>query len=242
MTMKTGTNEFHGNLFEFYRGSGLAAANYFATSVPHNVYNQFGGIIGGPIKHNKLFFFADYQGTRNVSSAVSNLTIPTPQEVQGNFSQILGPQAGLDALGRPIYKNEIFDPATTRTAPNGKSVRDPFPGNIIPPNRFDSSAAKVALLWPTPNRAGLVQNFYALDLAGVQSITQFDERVDYQPTPKDTIFERVSANLNDTPSNIIPGFPATISSLGEQDDFYTSAVGWTHESRSPERVQRRCPS
>jgi hypothetical protein len=226
-TLKSGTNQYHGNVFEFHRGDGMGVArNYFAATVPHQVYNQFGGIIGGPIIRNKLFFFADYQGTRNRQQSVFNLTVPTALQQQGNFSDLLGGAIGTDPLGRTVYQNQIFDPATTRTV-NGRTVRDPFPNNTIPQSRWDPASAKVAALYVAPNRPGFSQNYYTLQSSGLNQ-DQADARVDMQLRPQDLFFLRFSVNRINTIA--ARPFPAASSggNQGEIDTFYTTAIAWTH--------------
>lgn len=224
-TLKSGTNKYHGNAFEFYRGSGMGAArNYFAATVPKLVYNQFGGIIGGPIKKNKLFFFADYQGTRQRSQSIYNLTLPTAQEQQGDFSDILGAAVGTDSLGRTVYKNQIFDPATTRIV-SGVVVRDPFPGNVIPKSRWDKAATQVAALWVTPNKPGFSQNYYNLQAGGFNH-DQADGRVDMQIDPADLAFVRLSYDRTYTIAT--RPWKTAGGNTGEIDTFYDSAMAWTH--------------
>jgi hypothetical protein len=224
-TLKSGTNNFHGNIFEFYQGSGMGAArNYFAATVPKLVFNQFGGIVGGPIRKNKLFFFADYQGTRNRSQSIYNDTLPTAQELQGNFADVLGAAVGTDALGRTIYQNEIFDPATTRVV-NGSVVRDPFSGNMIPQNRWDPAGAKVAALYAQPTKAGLSQNYYSLQPGGLNH-DQADGRVDMQIDPANLAFVRFSYDRTYTIAT--RPFPTAGGNTGEIDTFYDSAMAWTH--------------
>ena len=78
--------------------------------------NQFGGTVGGPIRKNKTFFFFDLQFTsQRGTQPFTNFTVPIAEFRQGDFSRILGAQIGTDALGRPIFQNQIFDPLTTRT-------------------------------------------------------------------------------------------------------------------------------
>lgn len=226
-TIKSGTNQYHGNIFEFHRGDGFGLArNYFASTIPHQVYNQFGGIIGGPIIRNKMFFFADYQGTRNRQQSIFNLTVPTALQQQGNFSDILGAAIGTDPLGRTVYQNQIFDPATTRVV-NGRTVRDPFPNNTIPQSRWDPPSAKVAALYVQPNRSGLSQNYYTTQSSGLNQ-DQADSRVDWQLRPQDLFFVRFSINRQQ--SITARPFPAASSggNLGEIDTFYTTAIAWTH--------------
>lgn len=223
-TLKSGTNQFHGNVFEFYSGAFTDAKNYFATTVPQRIFNQFGGIIGGPIKRDKLFFFADYQGTRNRAQAIYNLTIPTAKNLTGDFSDVLGPAVGTDALGRTIYKNQVFDPSTTRTV-NGSVVRDPFAGNVIPQNRWDSVATKVAALFAKPTNAGLSNNYYSLQRGGFNH-DQADGRVDYQISQNDLTFVRLSYDRTYTVAT--RPWATAGGNQGEIDTFYDSAMAWTH--------------
>jgi hypothetical protein len=223
-TLKSGTNQFHGNIFEFYSGAFTDARNYFATIVPQRIFNQFGGIIGGPIKKDKLFFFADYQGTRNRAQTIYNITTPTAQELTGNFADVLGAAVGTDALGRTIYKNEIFDPATTRTV-GGVVVRDQFPGNAIPMSRWDPAAGKVAALFTQPTNSALSSNYYSLQRGG-SNHDQADARVDYQIDQKDLTFVRLSYDR--TYSIATRPYPTAGGNQGEIDTFYDSSMAWTH--------------
>src|SRR3954454_15723708 len=116
---KSGTNELHGSLFEFFRNGDLNARNFFATSQDQLKRNQFGGSFGGPIIKNKLFFFGTYQGTQ-IRDVVSNrnATVLTPGQRNGNFSSL---------------SRQLVDPVT----------KAPFPGNIIPANRISPVTAKL---------------------------------------------------------------------------------------------------
>src|SRR5690242_8725586 len=127
---KSGTNKFHGSAWEFLRNDALDSAQYgFGTSLPKAPYkqNQFGATIGGPVIKEKVFFFGDYEGTRIRSATTDIVTVPSAAETTGDFSDILDltTVTGTDALGRPIYSNEIYDPTTTRSV-NGSTVRDAF--------------------------------------------------------------------------------------------------------------------
>jgi hypothetical protein len=122
-SIKSGSNEFHGNLWEFLRNDALDADNFFENSggIPKGEYrqNQFGVTIGGPIKKNKTFFFADYEGTRIRQAATSVNTVPTALERNSsytNLSELLS-QGGTrtDLLGRTTALGQVFDPSTTRT-------------------------------------------------------------------------------------------------------------------------------
>ena len=136
---KSGTNNFHASLFEFFRNDALDAADFFSnqTGQPKNAlrYNQFGGSVGGPIRRNKTFFFADYQGTVTHSAQPMVTSVPLSSQRSGNFSGLLGPG------GTPIY--DPFSPSYVRT---------PFPDNIIPASVMDPAAVKITSLLPLPNQ------------------------------------------------------------------------------------------
>src|SRR6516225_4065831 len=128
-TIKSGTNEFHGSLWEFFRNDVLDAADFFENANNINKgelrQNQFGGTFGGPIKKNKIFFFMDYQGLRRVQGTVLTGTVPTVAERQSNytdFSDLISGQSGTvtDALGRSFPLGTVFDPATTRAITAGQ--------------------------------------------------------------------------------------------------------------------------
>lgn len=102
---KSGTNKFHGDLYEFLRNDALDARNYFALTTPELRYNQFGGSLGGPISKRNLFFFGDYQGTREISGTTFNSVVATPAEKQGNFAGL--PQIHDPYTGQPLPGNQI---------------------------------------------------------------------------------------------------------------------------------------
>jgi hypothetical protein len=202
-TTKSGTNKFHGSAWEFLRNDALDSAQYgFGSAVPKAPYkqNQFGATLGGPIKKEKAFFFLDYEGTRIHSATLDFATVPTPAEAKGDFSDILGPQSGTDALGRPIFTNEIYNPATTRTV-NGSTVRDGFgfdpttglpingAANIIP-GGMSQLGLNYAALYPTVAAPG--GNNYSVNAPGTNQVDQMDARVDESVTSKLQLFERFS--------------------------------------------------
>lgn len=159
-TTKSGTNEFHGSAFEFFRNDRMDAAGFFAPTEGNRKikaplrYNLFGGTLGGPVIKNRTHFFAGYEGTRKSDGETQVMTVPTAQQIAGDFSQTF------NARGQLI---PIYDPATTRTE-GGRVVRDLFPGNIIPANRLDPVAKALAEYWPKPNRP-------AANLAGAQNFS-----------------------------------------------------------------------
>jgi hypothetical protein len=221
LVFKSGTNQFHGTLFEFLRNSAFDAKNYFDSPVgktPPFKQNQFGGVLGGPIRKDKTFFFIDYQGTwiRQAQTIVS--TVPTLAERNGDFR-------GLAAV--------IYDPATTfadPTSPTGLR-RTPFANNIIPSTRFDSAGRNVANLYPLPNLGGTANNYlYNPTRSSQQNL--FDARVDHTIDQNNILFGRYSGSLlpSVNPSNLPapavgagPGYPGNTDTTAVQ-----AVLGLTH--------------
>ncbi len=149
MSIKSGTNQFHGSAYEFLRNKQLNANNFFQNRAGNNrpnlVQNQYGASIGGPIRKDQTFFFVNWEDYKNRNGAPTITTVPTLLERQGNFSQTR------NSAGNVIA---IADPQTTRQLADGSYVRDTFAGNIIPSSRFSSVAANVAAIYPIPNSQG----------------------------------------------------------------------------------------
>lgn len=238
-TLKSGTNEIHGNLFEFHRNNSINARNAFSPSNAKLIQNQFGGMVGGPIIKNKLFFFGDYEGFRQRQESLFNLTIPTAKMKTGDFSEVLGAAVGKDALGRDVLRNQIFDPSTTRRVTAGQVdtvtgrtatatgfVREPFANNLIPTARFDTPGQRLIALYPNPSRAGLAQNFTNLVPVGVAN-NKFDVRIDWKATEKDQLFGRFSWDhqYNDTARPFASA--RTGGERGRFDRYLTGALNWT---------------
>ncbi len=178
---KTGTNNFHGSLYEFFRNSYLDAKNYFdlkTIPVPPYKLNDFGGSIGGPILKNRVFFFADYEGFLERLASTVVTTVPTPAEKQGNFQGIA----------------HIFDPSTT-VASGSTYTRTEFANDMIQPNQFDPIAARIVALYPDPQTSALVNN-YTSNPVKKTADNRGDIRIDSQITSKQNFFARYS--IDDT--------------------------------------------
>src|ERR1700722_6400446 len=247
VTLKSGTNALHGDLFEFLQNTDLDANrwenNVAGVGRPPLQQNQFGATAGGPIIKNKLFMFGDYQGTKieTAGGVVQNLgygqfeTIPTPAEVQGNFSALLGRAIGNDPVtGNSILQNEIFDPASESCNSSGACTRNPFPNNIIPASRMDPAAAKIAALYPAPNQGVINGNYPANDYyaltAGSFRTDQGDGRVDYRIDEKDSLFGSIS--WSNTEKGNIPPFQGALDGgnfygTSEQDLGRNAQIGFT---------------
>jgi len=174
--IKSGTNQIHGTVFEFFRNSYTSAQNFFATTKTlSSKYNQPGVAIGFPIIKNKLFFFGDYQLTDSRTPAIDLSSVPTPAEVSGNFSA-------------PGLKT-IYDPNTYSAAAN---TRSPFPGNIIPASEISPLGQAYMQLYPAPNVPGASRNNFIVEPTAANRIDQGDGRLDYRMSSADSIFARYS--------------------------------------------------
>ncbi len=189
---KSGTNEFHGALFEFLRNNDADAKNFFAEQATPFQRNQFGGAVGGPAIKNKLFFFGDYQGTRFNTSSPGFTSAPTAKMYNGDFSELYDATQPPDAGGNTY--GQIYDPFSRVFDSNGNVVSvTPFPGNIIPASRFDGPAAKMNAdkIFGVANLPGISNNLYYL-YTNQQNVDQGDGRTDYNLSDKDRFFYRYS--------------------------------------------------
>jgi hypothetical protein len=188
---RSGSNQFHGSLFEFLRNSYMDARNYFNAppqQQPPYRRNQFGASLGGPVIKNNTFFFADYYGWRESKGQTFINTVPTAQDRAGNFSD------------NPV---KIYDPLTTAVDPTtGKLVRTQFPNNTITPDRLNPVGVNVASLYPLPNIPGAgLQNNRVDTLSRQLDDNGGNVRIDHRFSDKDSMFGRYSFeqfNLFDT--------------------------------------------
>ena len=208
LTTKSGTNNYHGSAFEFFRNEQLNARNLFAPSTTANpnkpVYrrNQFGAVFGGAIFKNKTFFFGDYQGTRQLVGRVRTSTVPTFANRSGDFSTNLGallyrttsgavtttatgntPITVTDTNNNQIQvrQNQIFRPSDKRA----------YAGNIIPATDFDATARILLNRFPLPTIAGAANNYTRI-ADETQNQDQFDVRIDHNTSDSGRIFGRYS--------------------------------------------------
>ena len=176
MATRAGTNTFRGSLFEYFRNEDLNARNYFATAgarKPEYRRNLYGGTIGGPILHDRLFFFGDYQGVKQLIGVTRISTVPTVAERQGIFTGVA----------------KIYDPTST-TIVNGIPVRREFPNDVIN-IPFDPAAQALLARFPTPTNTAKANN-YTRTANDIDHQNQFDVRVDGSRSAKDLAFGRYS--------------------------------------------------
>ena len=177
---KSGSDDFHGTLFEFFRNEALNARNYFCSTGPEPEYrrNQYGLTFGGPIRKNKTFFFVDWQGTRLLTGITRFSTVPTLAQRGG------------------VFTTTIYNPST--------NPRTPFPNNTIAMSLFDPAGLQVLNRYPLPNRSGAANNFVRTAVEP-DSQDQFDTRVDHIFNEKNRAFVRYSwLHDDDTPVTPLP--------------------------------------
>jgi hypothetical protein len=230
VTLKSGTNELHGDLFEYLQNTDLDANrwenNEAGVGRPPLQQNQFGATAGGPIVKNKLFIFGDYQGTKiaTAGGVIQNLgyggfyTIPTAAEIGGNFNNVA----------------TIYDPTTTACNSAGNCTRTPYPNDQIPANELDAAAAKIAALYPATNQPIMPGNYpqndyYAVTAGGLRT-DQGDGRVDYKIDEKDSLFGSIS--WSDTNKYNTPPFAGALDGgnfygSSEQDLGRNAQIGFT---------------
>jgi hypothetical protein len=218
-TLKSGTNQLHGSLYEYFRNDALDARGFFVPKTPTNKQNEFGATAGGPIRKNKTFFFGWYNGFR-LNKATLNFfeTVPTANSKLGDLSEYLGPQIGTDALGRKVFTGAIYDPVTTRNVTAGQvdpatglmatsnaTIRDPFPGNRIPSQRFDRVAKNILPLFPEPTFPGIINNFRS-QAANVVRTNQWGTKIDHAFSDNQKIYGSfLWSQLNTPGASAIPG-------------------------------------
>ena len=257
-TIKSGTNQFHGSVYEFLRNEKFDAKNVFddpnAPIAPYK-QNQFGVTFGGPIFKNKTFFFVDYEGLRIRQAQTLTSFVPTGPQRAGDFSSQLDltqPQLAiaadgvtmipaLDCAGHPTYAGEIFDTRQTQAdaaylsglcgVPFGGYDGSGNPVNIIPPGSIDPLAAAITNLFPPVNVNGNGFNNLSNPVR-TENRNNFDVRLDHRYTEQDYGFFRFS--YEDQPS-VIPGpFDSTGGDGGgffggvEDNSYRSFAASWTH--------------
>ena len=190
VSIKSGTNEYHGGVFEFLRNDKLNANEWQNNLVgtPRNLlrWNMFGGSFGGPVIKDKIFFFGDYQGSRYDQPGVSNTISVLPTAVRnGDVS---------------VYGQTVYDPSLTRIV-NGQLVKTPFANNVIPTSRINGVARAIlsSQYYPSPLNGGLTSNQVNTSQTSTNG-DQGDAKVDWNISGKDRMFARYSQSNIDNPT------------------------------------------
>ena len=220
--IKSGTNAYHGDIWEYFRNDVLNANDWSnkvaIPELPRNKvrWNMFGGTLGGPIIKNKLFFFADYQAQRfDYPSSSHQNTVFTAAERNGDFS----------AVGVQLYNPcaSFTAPCTPSSAP--ATTRQPFPGNQIPMAMISpvASALFASSLYPTPINTNL-QNTAVYTSVSKLNVDQGDLKVDFKPTQKDSIYYRFTREYQNNPST---NSQLLLSDSYSQTPIYNTVGDWS---------------
>ncbi len=232
---RSGTNQFHGTVYEFLRNGAMDASPFEAMGNNHLVQNNYGASFGGPLlgKQKKTFFFVNYEGLRLAQADAQVLTVPTPAEIAGDFS---------------MSNVKIYDPATAVANPNynpalpvGPSnypyTRSQFPNNQIPSNRIDTQLEAFLLQHvPQPNMAMMSSGADSSNYLDVRNETHYQNqgtvRVDHDFSNNDTAMARYSLGAengfspssgNTSTTENLPGFGANFNNLSQQ-----AVISWNH--------------
>jgi len=225
VNMKSGTNQFHGSVYDFWSHDSLYAANSF-THLKNPVSNyDWGFTLGGPVKlpkvyngKDKTFFFFSYETRPQTGQNLSTfVTVPTDAYRIGDLSAatalVNNRVLGTDPLGRSIIQNAVYDPASNFTNAAGQTLRNAFVGNQIPVSRFDPVSAKVLALVPKANvdGAGLLNNYNVpFDTAAKNYLPSF--KIDHAITPAHKLNFFYSRTWQTQPITTTEGLPTLISS------------------------------
>jgi hypothetical protein len=226
VVIKSGTNQFHGDVFEYFRNDKLNADNWGRnwqglTRSPLR-WNQFGGTAGGRIIKDKLFIFADYQGLRQATpTQLSSATVMPLAWRNGDFSSLLN-TTGPYTVGKVIqlYNPNSVDPAT--------GLRTPFPGNIIPQSLLSPAAVKLvnnSQLYPAPTGTTISTPNYTYANASYINTDQGDLKLDWRPKDNEYVSFRYSHGMQNNPG--VNSFPLFYNSFN-LSPFQNEVINWTH--------------
>jgi hypothetical protein len=249
---KSGTNNFHGALYEYIQNEFFNARNFFTVgSKPVQRWNEYGGNIGGPIKRDKAFFFVNYERNPIRNFSPNPQSYPTNAYLNGDFSSLLGgPAYTTDAAGSPIplinpctgqqaNQGQIYDPATTRTVTyqgQDYTCRDPFQGNIIPTNRFDAVAKNIQTYFPTAQDQSTLWHNYYVNQSNPVTNSWLNAKVDYNFSASNRLsasflYSTYDQQFNDVMCSISCGAWSGNESQAQITDVWTFSPTLVNEFR-----------
>ena len=215
VSTKTGTNQFHGDGFEFLRNTDLDARNYFSAQRAQFSQNQFGATLGGPIRREKTFFFTDYQGTRMVQGVdTGKISVPSLSNRSGDF---LDPATGASALTGSVSGAYLASVLTTKlgyTVTAGEPYASVFPTGVVPPSAWSAPAKALLNYIPAPNQSGnsFSTSAYNQDLRDDKGALRIDSNTRFGDLAAYYFLDDFSLN-NPYPTGqggaTVPGFNAT---------------------------------
>ncbi|MBZ5725306.1 MAG: carboxypeptidase-like regulatory domain-containing protein [Acidobacteriia bacterium] len=246
---KAGTNSYHGSAYDIFRNEDLDANSWFNNNQlagrtgsardqfqrPLDRQNDYGLTLGGPVRipkvyngKDKTFFFFSWEQYRQNQGGVSNSTVPTVAEKNGDFSRTLNTANVLGTNpcdGTPIFQGQIFDPSTTRTV-NGVQCRTAFAGNKINPGLISPIAQKILTFYPDPLNANAINN-YSLAFHFPILDTSMSVRIDQNISSKSKLFFTYNSRDN-TRTSVTPVFD-TPGGNGRSQDFFTHYLRFGHD-------------
>ncbi|HWY05639.1 MAG TPA: carboxypeptidase regulatory-like domain-containing protein [Candidatus Acidoferrales bacterium] len=251
LSTKTGASSVHGEAYEYLRNKIFNANDFFLNAVdrprPPWVQNQFGANAGGPLNiphfggRNRTFWFVSGEGFRLRTSQPFTATVPNTQERAGIFSQIcksgftagICNDRGVDASGKPVVIDQIYDPCggnvnAQGACPGSTSAPTPFTGNVIPANRINTTSAKLLGLWPGPTNPGARTNNFTTAAPTGGDHNQFVGRLDHNITNKQRLFLRFNYwHVLDLPIDPL-GTGLCADRCAEDYHTYATAAGYTY--------------
>ena len=204
-SIKSGTNSFHGSLWEYARNDAFNAHQYFdrpTDKLPEYRQNLFGGTLGGPILKNHLFFFGDLQANRIVNGNNEIITVPSLLERRGDFTELLNP-AQTGGVPQYLYQQRSGGGPNPQAPGSTLATASPYQQscngvlNVLCPAAINPLSQKILNLYPVPNRVntspnGLLNDNYTQPINNIDNTIQWDGRVDYNVSPSDQAFVRNS--------------------------------------------------
>jgi len=229
----SGSGQYHGTVYEFLRNGAMDASTFGSMGNNHLVQNNFGASFGGPLIRKNTFFFLNYEGLRLAQADAQILTVPTPQEIQGDFSmstvKIYDPTK---AVANPNY-----NPAKPTGPANFPYTRQQFPGNVIPSDRINALLEAFLLKYePMPNMTMMAGAADSNNYLDIRNEMHFEDqgtiRIDHNFSGGDTLFGRYSigqengfspsSGMTSTTENL-PGFGANFDNRSQQ-----AVISWNH--------------
>ena len=225
---KSGSNGYHGDLFEFLRNTNLDGRDYFVPTRGAYHQNQFGGTFGGPIKRDKMFFFGDYQGNRVVQARSTAFSVPTPEELGGDFSNPTGPQLTGKVTGDYFASQLTTELGYPVTA--GELYSDVFPTGKIPSTAISPIATNISKYIPTSESGSFTTSAFSTRLRDDKTSGRVDANTHFGMLSAYYFFDQYTSHNPFTVSSSVPGFGslskgrAQVINLGDTKPFGNSSV------------------
>ncbi|MSV30366.1 MAG: carboxypeptidase regulatory-like domain-containing protein, partial [Bryobacterales bacterium] len=229
-TLKSGTNQLHGTLFEFLRNDKLDARGFFGSTKAASRLNEYGATLGGPVYiprlyngRNKTFVFGSFFSFRRRGGQLNNLsTIPVPEFLTGDFRR---------------WPDPIFDPRSNQTDPaTGRTIRTGFPNNMVPATRLSPVSRKIAALLPSPHLPDQITSNYISPLVSpLQDDDNFSIKMDHQISPNHKVFGSFIFTNRPAIKGAAPSVQGEAESHNLQNlnsRFFRLSEDWTVSSRT----------